>query len=61
MIEPMKLKYTMAQSEIVDGDIICFQIDVPNEVHDLESRGLYSNPPQFYEFLRNRTVEPDKR
>ena len=62
MIELMDLKYTFAKSEIQDGDIICFQIEISDdEVYDLESRGLYSNPKQFYDFLRNRGVEPDKR
>ena len=57
MIELMKLKYTFTQSEIHDGDIICFQADISDkEVHDLESQGLYSNPTQFYDFLHNRVM-----
>ncbi len=28
MIEMMKLKLTFTQSEIQDGDIICFQVDI---------------------------------
>ena len=57
MIELMKPKYTFTQSEIQDGDIICFQVDIPDkEIHDLESQGLYSNPPQFYDFLQNRVM-----
>lgn len=31
MIELMKLKYTFTQSEIQDGDIICFQVDIPDK------------------------------
>lgn len=27
MIELMKPKFTFAQSEIQDGDVICFQVD----------------------------------
>ncbi|KAG6911473.1 hypothetical protein DXG01_014547 [Tephrocybe rancida] len=57
MIELMKPKLSFAQSEIQDGDVICFQVDLPEkEVHDLESQGLYSNPVQFYDFLQNRAM-----
>ncbi|TFY81764.1 hypothetical protein EWM64_g2248 [Hericium alpestre] len=57
MIELMKPKLTFQQSEIQDGDIICFQVDISDkEVHDLESQGLYSNPLQFYDFLQNRVM-----
>ncbi|KAH7915018.1 hypothetical protein BJ138DRAFT_1170257 [Hygrophoropsis aurantiaca] len=57
MIELMKQKLTFAQSEIQDGDVICFQVDHPEkEIHDLESQGLYSNPIQFYDFLQNRVM-----
>jgi ubiquitin carboxyl-terminal hydrolase 7 len=31
MIELMKLKHTFSQSEIQDGDIICFQVDLPEK------------------------------
>jgi ubiquitin carboxyl-terminal hydrolase 7 len=31
MIELMKPKLTFAQSEIQDGDIICFQVDLPDK------------------------------
>ena len=31
MIELMKTKSTFAQSEIQDGDIICFQVDLPDK------------------------------
>ncbi|CAL1704393.1 unnamed protein product [Somion occarium] len=57
MIELMKPKLTFTQSEIQDGDIICFQVDISEkELHDLENQGLYSNPSQFYDFLQNRVM-----
>jgi ubiquitin carboxyl-terminal hydrolase 7 len=31
MIELMKLKNTFAVSEIQDGDVICFQVDIGQE------------------------------
>ncbi|KAI6131824.1 hypothetical protein EV401DRAFT_1917805 [Pisolithus croceorrhizus] len=57
MIELMKPKSTFAQSEIQDGDVICFQVEqAEKELHDLEIQGLYSNPSQFYDFLQNRVM-----
>ncbi|KIK98862.1 hypothetical protein PAXRUDRAFT_823415 [Paxillus rubicundulus Ve08.2h10] len=57
MIELMKQKLTFAQSEIQDGDVICFQVEhSEKEIHDLENQGLYSNPIQFYDFLQNRVM-----
>jgi ubiquitin carboxyl-terminal hydrolase 7 len=57
MIELMKPKFTFAQSEIQDGDVICFQVDQSEkEIHDVESQNLYSNPVQFYDFLQNRVM-----
>ncbi|EGO20961.1 hypothetical protein SERLADRAFT_452101 [Serpula lacrymans var. lacrymans S7.9] len=57
MIELMKPKLTFAQSEIQDGDVICFQVEhSEKEIHDLDSQGLYSNPTQFYDFLQNRVM-----
>lgn len=57
MIELMKPKLSFAQSEIQDGDVICFQVDLPDkEIHDLDSQGLYSNPVQYYDFLQNRVL-----
>jgi len=59
MIEPMKLNNTLTESKIQDGDIICFQVQISGqEIRDLNSRGLYSNPQQFYKFLQNRVVKP---
>ncbi|KAH7889278.1 hypothetical protein F5I97DRAFT_1934219 [Phlebopus sp. FC_14] len=57
MIELMKQKLTFAQSEIQDGDVICFQVEhSEKEIHDLESQMMYSNPIQFYDFLQNRVM-----
>ncbi|KAH7107494.1 cysteine proteinase [Auriculariales sp. MPI-PUGE-AT-0066] len=57
MIEVMKPKQTFAQSEIQDGDIICFQAELPeNEIRDLEVQGMYATPPQYYDFLQNRVL-----
>ncbi|KAL0946992.1 hypothetical protein HGRIS_013138 [Hohenbuehelia grisea] len=57
MIELMKPKSSFAQSEIQDGDVICFQVDLPEkEVHDFEAQGMYPNPVQFYDFLQNRVM-----
>ncbi|THU99317.1 cysteine proteinase [Dendrothele bispora CBS 962.96] len=57
MIEQMKPKLSFAQSEIQDGDVICFQVDIPEkEIHDLESQGLHSNPIHYYDFLQNRVM-----
>ncbi|KAF9453207.1 cysteine proteinase [Macrolepiota fuliginosa MF-IS2] len=57
MIEQMKPKLSFAQSEIQDGDVICFQVDLPEkEVHDLETQSLYSNPLLYYDFLQNRVM-----
>ncbi|KAF9047647.1 cysteine proteinase [Panaeolus papilionaceus] len=57
MIEFMKPKLSFLQSNIQDGDVICFQVNLPDkEIHDLESQGLYSNPVQFYDFLENRVM-----
>ncbi|KAI6041644.1 ICP0-binding domain of ubiquitin-specific protease 7-domain-containing protein [Pisolithus marmoratus] len=57
MIELMKPKLTFAQSEIQDGDVICFQVELESqELHDFELQGLYSNPIHFYGFLQNRVM-----
>ena len=51
MIEPMKPKQTFQQSEIQDGDIICFQQSTPDL--DLSSTP-YTDARQYYEYLLNR-------
>ena len=57
MIESMKPSFTLIQSEIQDGDIICFQVEISEaEIQQLETQGLYSNPLQFYDFLQNRVM-----
>lgn len=53
MIEQMKPKQTFHQSEIQDGDIICFQELIP----DLDlSRIPYHDAKQYYDYLLNRTT-----
>ncbi|KAG8878853.1 hypothetical protein FRB98_005967 [Tulasnella sp. 332] len=57
MIELMKAKTTFQQSEIQDGDIICFQSDITEkEALDYEQQGLSPTPVQFYDFLMNRVL-----
>lgn len=57
MIEVMKPKMTFAQSEIQDGDIICFQAELSEkEISDFEAQGLLSTPIQFYDLLQNRVL-----
>lgn len=53
MVEPMKPKQTFQQSEIQDGDIICFQ-ETPNE-SEFPPTVLYKDARQFYDYLLNRT------
>ena len=49
MVEPMEPNRTLAQSDIQDGDIVCFQKVIHDEnARYLESRGLHSNPQRFY-------------
>lgn len=55
MIELLKPKATFVQSEIQDGDVICFQIELSEkDANDYEMQQLYSNPIQFYDFLQNQ-------
>lgn len=57
MIDPMRSGRTLAQSDIQSGDIVCFQAEISDrEARDLESKGLYSNLVQFYDFLLNRVM-----
>ncbi|GAA5900428.1 uncharacterized protein JCM6883_002840 [Sporobolomyces salmoneus] len=57
MIELMKMKATFLQSEIQDGDIVCFQVDMSDrELQDLTSQQMFTNPVQFYDFFLNRVV-----
>jgi len=58
----MNPNHILSHCVIQDGDIICFQIYISDqEVHNLESLGLYSNPIQFYNFLQNQVTEPNTR
>ena len=55
MIENMKLKSTLLQSELQDGDIVCFQRSVPDkEVSALGQMEKLSNAREFYDYLLNR-------
>ncbi|KAG9019654.1 hypothetical protein FRB90_012000 [Tulasnella sp. 427] len=57
MIELMKPKSTFTQSEIQDGDIICFQSEITEkEILEFEQQGLCPTPVQFYDFLQNRVL-----
>ncbi|PVF96522.1 cysteine proteinase [Serendipita vermifera] len=48
---------TLAQCELQNGDILCFQVDMdPQEIASLEARGLASSPPKFYDILQNRII-----
>ena len=51
MIEPMKSKQTFQQSEIQDGDIICFQKVLPDAELAMVT---YSDARQYYDYLLNR-------
>lgn len=52
MIEAMKPKQTFHQSEIQDGDIICFQ---QNFSESDQPAVAYTDARQYYDFLLNRT------
>ena len=53
MIEQMKAKQTFQQSEIQDGDIVCFQKVEPNLDHTMIA---YTDAKQYYDYLLNRTT-----
>ena len=55
MIENMKLKSTVLQSELQDGDIICFQRCISDkEASSLAQAGKLSNTRDFYDYMLNR-------
>ncbi|KAF2403000.1 ubiquitin carboxyl-terminal hydrolase 21 [Trichodelitschia bisporula] len=55
MIEPMKPKQTLAQSEIQDGDIITVQKHISEkEAAAVTERGGYAEAREFYEYLLHR-------
>ncbi|KAM0792135.1 hypothetical protein ACM66B_004835 [Microbotryomycetes sp. NB124-2] len=57
MIELMKMKATFLQSEIQDGDIVCFQVEMQErESQDLDKQNMFTTPLQFYDFFLNRVV-----
>ncbi|KAG8782435.1 hypothetical protein FRC12_020829 [Ceratobasidium sp. 428] len=57
MIEVMKPKLTFAQSEIQDGDVVCFQAELSEkEISDFEHQNMLSTPIQFYDLLQNRVL-----
>ncbi|KAL8284094.1 hypothetical protein RQP46_004843 [Phenoliferia psychrophenolica] len=57
MIELMKMKATFLQSEIQDGDIVCFQVDMAEkEMQDLDKQSMFTTPIQFYDFFLNRVM-----
>jgi len=57
MIEEMKPKNTFQQSEIQDGDIICFQKALTEkEIQEHMAASRIHNIPQFYESLTLRVV-----
>ena len=55
MIENMKLKSTLLQSELQDGDIVCFQRSVSDkEAAALAQMDKLANAREFYDHLLNR-------
>ncbi|CAG8433376.1 8105_t:CDS:10 [Ambispora gerdemannii] len=57
MIEEMKTKATFQQSEIQDGDIICFtKALTEKEIQDHQAENRIATIPQFYEYLTCRIV-----
>lgn len=55
MIEPMKPKQTLQQSEIQDGDIITVQkVLSEKEQQALQAKGLYTEARDFYDYLLHR-------
>ncbi len=57
MIELMKMKATFLQSEIQDGDIVCFQVEMQErELQDLDKQSMFTTPIQFYDFFLNRVI-----
>ena len=55
MIEPMKPKSTLQSAEIQDGDIVCFQKQLPeSQVGAIASTGSYTDAQEYYDYLLNR-------
>jgi ubiquitin carboxyl-terminal hydrolase 7 len=43
MIEMMKPKHTFAQSEIQDGDVVCFHVDLPEKEYAISMSSFRSH------------------
>ena len=57
MIEPMKLKITLQQAELQDGDIVCFEKSLNDEESKaVESAGGSTDAREFYDHLLNRKI-----
>ncbi|GAA6033904.1 hypothetical protein NBRC10512_001767 [Rhodotorula toruloides] len=62
MIEQMKMKATFLQSEIQDGDVVCFQVDINDQAVSASQDGApdrqhgFQNPLQMYDYFLNRVV-----
>ncbi|CAO3634585.1 unnamed protein product [Cunninghamella echinulata] len=57
MVEAMNLEKTFASSEIQDGDIICIEKELTEEISkDLKSRGLRETVAEYMDFLYNKRV-----
>ncbi|GBB86550.1 hypothetical protein RclHR1_12980003 [Rhizophagus clarus] len=57
MIDEMKLDSTFQQSEIYDGDIICFQKTLTErEIQEHTTAGRYWNIPDFYKSFTSNVV-----
>ncbi|PSN74726.1 cysteine proteinase [Corynespora cassiicola Philippines] len=55
MIEGMKPKVTLAQSELQDGDIVTVQRTLPEkELNQIAAAGGYVDAKEFYDYLLNR-------
>jgi len=57
MIDIMKPKQSFNQAEIQDGDIVCFQKQLPEkEAAIISQKGDYVDAKEFYDYLLNRTM-----
>lgn len=57
MIDPMKLKATLHQAELQDGDIVCFQKSFEKDkLEAIDASGGYTDAREFYDHLLNRKL-----
>lgn len=57
MIEPVAPKITIAQAELQDGDIICFQQALSEaDAKAIAQAGNYTDAPKFYDYLLNKVT-----